>query len=154
MLRNISAVTFMLVMTLLITLKHPVLGYCLCVNSYFTGDCSCELTKQADLQSSTCADNCCSSAQVESEKPAPCDDCTKRLNIDVSDFVWNASDQLPELDQHEFPNPAVYFTDSHLFTALTAVPANAPIRGDPPPWIDLDTSQGLPIYIRHSVLII
>ena len=163
MLRKTTAVIFMLVMTLLIALKHPVLGYCLCLNSYFTGDCVCQVEKsQPDNTSaakekatSPCPSCCASSETVETDndqdtpvEPIPCDDCTEHLNIDVGDFVWQSSDKVP--------------SDSELTVALpisiAALELNLPIasyyspmsiRGDPPPGL-YDTA--LPLYLKHSVL--
>ncbi len=43
MIRKLTAVMFLMVMALLITLKNPVLGYCLCLDAYFTGDCVCQV---------------------------------------------------------------------------------------------------------------
>jgi len=154
MLRKTTAVMFMLVMALLITLKHPVLGYCLCLDSYFTGDCVCQ-TEETPVASDM-PKSCCSSCQAnevtktDSDSipsiPAPCDDCTEHLNIDVDDFVWQSTDQVPDNAATLIPFPA-YLATTTLQTPSIPVGTTMPIRGSPPfRW------QNIPIYLRHSVL--
>ncbi|MBK1830832.1 hypothetical protein JIN77_08855 [Verrucomicrobiaceae bacterium R5-34] len=156
--RKISAVAFMLVMTLLITLKHPVLGYCLCLNSYFTGDCTCEVvqTSQTAPSGANCSSCCTDDHGIESidiAKMTPCDDCTQRLDLNVGDFVWNTTVQLPSDDQDQFNDLTQPNTDPLLLASIFS-PGHAPIRGDPPPLAALASEpyQGFPIYLRHSVL--
>ncbi|BDS05159.1 hypothetical protein NT6N_01990 [Oceaniferula spumae] len=160
MLRKITAVLFLLVMALLITLKHPVLGYCLCLNSYFTGDCICEVSKKSAFTpvSSECAE-CCSGldlAQSETIKPKPCDDCSKRLSVEVNDFVWTATDELPDASQGVHLDTPSYGAHDAIFASQLATLTCGPIRGDPPPqeFSAPAHSQGLPLYLRHSVLIL
>lgn len=163
MFRKLSAVMFMLVMALLITLKHPVLGYCICLDAYFTGDCVCETQKKESVSTlkngesphPQCCSNCITDesetdSSSATNNPSPCDDCTKHLNIDVDDFVWNASDQLPS-DANDFPSLASNFSDQGAELPTTSVDTALPIRGDPPPeLVQYDTD--LPLYLRHSVL--
>jgi len=155
--RKISAVTFMLVMTLLITLKHPVLGYCLCLDAYFTGDCTCQTIQQATTSQDPVSPCCASCAaetqndqttQSEAGKQAPCDECTHYLNLDVGDFLWDSSDQVSDglaalaLDTPAY-QPSIELALSPRFSMA------APIRGDPPPRILIDS---VPLYLRHLVL--
>ena len=161
MLRKITAVIFMLVMALLITLKHPVLGYCLCLDAYFTGDCVCQVEKPAapavsQDSASTCPSACANCAlQVENEnsvdtdsQPLPCDDCTKHLNLDVGDFVWQSTAYVPADTGFWLPLPAAFAPDAVQFSlVLKDTPMS--IRGGPPPGL---IDDGLPLYLRHSVL--
>jgi hypothetical protein len=148
---------FMLVMALVVTLKHPVLGYCLCLDSYFTGDCVCQ-SEEAPTTSDSLTTFCCSSCEaneaavVETDSesipgiPTPCDDCTEHLNVDVGDFVWHSSDQVPDNAETLIPFPA-YLATTTLQIPTVPVGTTMQIRGSPPiRW------QNIPIYLRHSVL--
>jgi hypothetical protein len=158
MLRKTTAVMFMLVMALLITLKHPVLGYCLCLDSYFTGDCVCQVEKpQTVSDAKEPAAPCPNCASCEAEintnqnspvKPVPCDDCTEHLNIDVGDFVWQSTDQVPDNAEMLIPFPD-YLAATTVQIPSISVGTTMQIRGSPPfRW------QNIPIYLRHSVLIL
>jgi len=157
MLRKTTAVTFMLVMTLLITLKHPVLGYCLCLDSYFAGDCVCQAEETpvtSDIMSTSCCSSCQANevAEADSEPiptvPSPCDDCTEHLNVDVDDFVWESTDQVPDNAETLIPFPA-YLATTTLQIPNVPIGTTMQIRGSPPfRW------QNIPIYLRHSVLIL
>jgi len=155
--RKISAIAFMLVMTLLITLKHPVLGYCLCLDAYFTGDCTCQTVQQTTTIQDPVAPCCASCAaetqadptsQDEAGEKAPCDECTHYFNLDVGDFLWDGSDQVPAgletlaLNTPAYP-PSIVLAYSPRFSTA------APIRGDPPPETLIDS---VPLYLRHLVL--
>ncbi len=162
MLRKLTAVMFMLVMALLITLKHPVLGYCMCLDSYFSGDCVCQFEKsksngpptagtaEKESTSPPCS-SCCASCETDTSQdspaePTPCDDCTEHLNVDVGDFVWQSTDQVPDNAETLIPFP-VYLTTSTLQVPSTPVGTTMQIRGSPPlRW------QNIPIYLKHSVL--
>ena len=141
---------FMLVMALLITLKHPVLGYCMCLDSYFSGDCVCQVeeTKSNDTSPSS---GCCASCETDTSQesptaPTPCDDCTEHLNVDVGDFVWQITDPVPDNAQTLIPFPT-YLTSSDLHVPSNPVGTTMQIRGSPPlRW------QNIPLYLRHSVL--
>jgi hypothetical protein len=153
MFRKCTALAFMLVMTLLITLKHPVLGYCLCLDSYFTGDCVCQAEKKsADptaKQDSPCP-SCCSTSEAENNEdipaPTPCDDCTEHLLVDVGDFVWNVSDDVPSDTETFLLTPTFDLCSVQL--PLASLHTTASARGDPPP----GQNDGVPIYLRHRVL--
>ncbi|MGB0990916.1 MAG: hypothetical protein ACPG32_00430 [Akkermansiaceae bacterium] len=162
MLRKVSAVTLLLVMTLLITLKHPVLGYCLCVDSFFAGDCSCEVAQKAQKKTSSATQSCshccqetaCNTPADGSLAPAaPCDDCSKRLSIDVDDFVWNGTVQVPNDPQLLDDGSSHYGADLVFSGAQAPAFASGPIRGDPPPHsVAIPAYPGLPVYLRYSVL--
>ncbi len=157
MLRKTTAVMFMLVMALVVTLKHPVLGYCLCLDSYFAGDCVCqaeEVPAVSDIVTTSCCSNCQANEVAETETdsttvpgaPTPCDDCTEHLNVDVGDFVWHSTDQVPDNGETFIPFPA-YLATTNLQVPSASVGTTMQIRGSPPlRW------QNIPIYLRHSVL--
>lgn len=157
--RKLTALTFLAVMTLLITLKHPVLGYCFCLESYFTSDCVCQLEKNAtaepeksDVSSDQTCSDCCASCDAKTsddtpDKPSPCDDCTESLSIDVGSFVWDGSHEIPSDTESLLPVP-VYALD---IIGIPAASAHSEIaaRGDPPPIL---SSGSIPLYLRHAVL--
>lgn len=150
MLRKTLAITFMMLMTLLITLKHPVLGYCLCLNSYFAGDCCSIQEVDQPAPCSGCCSEVESTAHLATEPQKPCGDCAEILNIDVGDFVWNASNQLPDANQDSNTPPSIDF--SNTLSAQAHQLAAAPIRGSPPSGNLELYPQKLPLYLRHSVL--
>ena len=160
--RKISAIAFMVVMTLLITLKHPVLGYCLCLDSYFTGGCTCG-TAQPNPQPTSglknATESCCTSCGSNSAGKAhsdtfaavstdPCDDCTEYFNLEVGDFLWDATDDVSGESIFSVPASQVY-PQSMMLAESSIFSTAAPIRGDPPPGTLCDS---VPIYLRHSVL--
>ena len=163
--RKILAIAFMLVMTLLITLKHPVLGYCLCLDAYFTGDCTCQSAELAPAATKKLSNSCCASCAETTQQdqttqntesapaqPAvskvPCDECTEYFNLDVGDFLWASSDQIPAdsewltLNTPAYPQSTTVVMSPSFYTA-------APIRGDPPPGT---LSDSIPRYLRHAEL--
>jgi hypothetical protein len=162
MYRKFTAMAFILVMAMAITLKHPVLGYCLCVDAYFTGDCQCQAEQAAkptvnESSSSNCA-NCCGVETVAKNQPAtenkpstsslPCDDCVKQLVVEVGDYVWHGSDQLPA--DSEFPIPHLPFALADLsWSSHLTFYAPMSIRGDPPPGLH---DSDIPHYLSHSVM--
>jgi len=139
---------------MLITLKHPVLGYCLCLDAYFAGDCVCQ-TEEAPAVSdllTSCCPSCQANEMAETNSesvpsvPVPCDDCTEHFNVDVGDFVWQSTDQVPDNAQTLIPFPA-YLATATLHTPSVSVGTTMQIRGSPPlRW------QNIPIYLKHSVL--
>ncbi len=149
MFRKTTAVMFIAVMAMLIALKHPVLGYCLCLDSYIAGDCVCEVEKPATDSAShdSSCNTCCSETESHNDPASsPCDDCTQHLMVDVGDFVWQVSDKIPSdtetlLPPHDFDLRSVQLPLASLHTT-------APARGDPSPGLTGRT----PIYLRHSVL--
>lgn len=170
MFRKFSAIAFMMVMALLITLKHPVLGYCICIDSYFAGNCVCraESNKQSFVKDpsqaeSTKPSSCCSSctsnlpdqtstANEDATHPSeePCDDCTEHLKIDVGDFVWNNTSAPPAasaLDDVSSYDHAVVTSvaDSKQYGIAT------PIRAGPS-FIDIIYHDNVPLYLRNAVL--
>ncbi len=159
MFRQFTAVVFLLVMALLIILKHPVLGYCLCLDAYFTGDCVCQVEQAAPAAASEnlaprCPD-CCAQACTDDEQeapspkdPVPCDDCTKHLNVDVGEFVWHGSDKVPTDHGPWAPLPALLAPDVTRFADVWPdIPTS--IRSGPPPGM---IGHDPPLYLRLSVL--
>lgn len=158
MFRKFTALAFLSVMTLLIALKHPVLGYCLCLDAYFTGGCVCQTAKlekqqvsRTDTAKPGCP-GCCSppAAEQTPQSPAdpqdPCDDCTKHLSIDVGDFVWSVSDGVPDTPECQLPAVVCRPTDFPRSGSAAYAPASA--RGAPPPFL----AQSTPLHLRHCVL--
>ncbi len=150
---------FLLMMALLIILKHPVLGYCLCLDSYFTGDCSCQVeqaTPAAASETSTpscpnCCDEACANRLQEApspKDPAPCDDCKKHLNVDVGEFVWQGSDNIPTDNNSWVPLPASFAPDAEQFPVVL-IDTPVSIRSGPPPGM---IGDDLPLYLRLSAL--
>lgn len=151
-------------MTMVITLKHPVLGYCLCLDAYFTGDCKCQLEQAAkptdqpttaEASSSKCTSCCGTEAAdhkkttTEKQKPTePCDDCVKQLIVDVGDYVWHGSDQLPVASEFTIP-PFSYSIIELSSPSNLAFYSPVSIRGDPPPGLH---DSDIPHYLSHSVM--
>lgn len=150
--RKILALSFLLVMTMVIALKHPVLGYCACLNSYFTGNCLCEQTSStgAAEEGQSC-NGCCSETQTAEKKShGPCDDCSQQLSIDTGDFVWDNTDNRLDSKVGQTPENDVFFPAYPSPLSLAASTC-APIRGGPPP-PDAVFSYNVPVYLKHSVL--
>lgn len=139
MFRKSTALMFMLVMTLLITLKHPVLGYCMCERMYVAGDISCPVKDSA-------ACSCCEN----SDDTEPCDDCMKHLNIDVGSFLWSGIDELPVGSENITP-PLLFasIVDFDLTHRFLNTPLDT--RGDPPLGLNASDSSA-PIFLRNSAL--
>lgn len=155
--RKFTALTFMLVMTLLITLKHPVLGYCLCLDAFFAGDCVCQVdTKTITPDSQVKESGCCSSCEtapaeaVSSElaEQTPCNGCTEHLNIDVGDFIWQNTQYVSTDDSLTAPSP-VSFEPQSLAYPKSHYSPTTPIRGGPPPG---HLAHLPPLYLRLAVL--
>lgn len=138
---------FMIVMTLLIALKHPVLGYCICLDSYSTTAC-CPIEEAKILA-------CCDDANHSDESPLhhdeiPCDDCFQSFNVDVGDFFWNSTNDVPDAEMSDLA--ASSFTNSSRESyPLTVFSIGLPARGDPPPGVN-ESSTASPLYLKHSVL--
>lgn len=148
MTRKLTASTCMLVMALLITLKHPVLGYCLCLDSYFTVNCVCV---EEDTPQNTC-NGCCDTSHTQNthhspQKPTPCDDCTEHLTIDVGQFVWNSTNDIPADAESLFNIQAHQTNDS--FIHLSPFFLNRNFRSNPPPDYLI---RNFPLSSRHDVL--
>lgn len=168
MIRRFTAFTFLLVMALTITLKHPVLGYCMCLDSYFTGACECQVvtvtvkvTESPESSADANCPSCCSASSCEtssesiecsdiSEESAPCDDCVKQLVIDVGEFIWHGSDKLP-IDVATTLPPTLLLSPEFdlLLAANFSYYTPMSIRGDPPLGI---YHSDLPHYLSHSVM--
>ena len=153
MFRKFTASAFLLVMGLLIALKHPTLGYCLCVDSYFAGSCDCRTElplKTASSDDAACS-GCCPSSAYGSKTAGfaaqdPCTDCEDVLMIDVGDFLWHGSTEVHEAGDSIATTPAFAQAAYQLPKALLKSAISA--RGDPPPTL----GAGIPLYLRHSVL--
>ena len=144
-------------MTMVIALKHPVLGYCLCLDSYFTGDCVCQADQERSITTNDSPAQCCgdcatdvtqkSTASTAAESD-PCDGCTQHLKVAVDDFVWQNSHDTPSdtsqpiVDQSQYFHETVKFHEASYYSPVS-------IRGDPPPgWHHSE----LPLYLRHAEL--
>lgn len=159
MFRKFTALAFILVMAMVITLKQPVLGYCLCLDAYFTGDCQCQaeqaIKPTAHASAPSNCSSCCGTDTVNNNQPPtekkpsiPCDDCVKQLVVDVGDYVWHGSDQLPT--NSEFPIPHIPFATKDLsWSSNLTFFSPLSIRGDPPPRLH---DSDIPHYLSHSVM--
>lgn len=148
MTRNMLAVMFFAVMAMLIALKHPVLGYCLCIDSYYAGDCVCAVdtpTTATPPCSSSCS-TCETSAGQDAASPEPCSDCTQLLLVNVGDFVWHASDDIPSDSATPLTSPEYDLCSKPL--PMASQHSTIRNRGDPPP----DLFSGTPLYLRNLVL--
>ncbi|MBT8044633.1 MAG: hypothetical protein KJO79_06760 [Verrucomicrobiae bacterium] len=161
MLRKSSALMFMMAMALLIALKHPVLGYCLCLDSYFAGNCACQMTTVDQDTSAPQSHSCCidcsdhiaastDSSTVEQKPLAPCNDCKEHFKIDVGDFVWQSTDKLSDDTGASNTTTASHPPGSFSLQAQTLVHNQSAIRGDPPSMSCRDGE--IPLYLRHLVL--
>lgn len=176
MFRQFTAIAFMAVMTLLITLKHPVLGYCICLDAYFTGACQCQSQSTNPADSSnlvrlsqfprTSCKSCCTSktdkksvssigsplssdesAQSRSEN-TPCDDCVKQLVVDVGDYHWQSSGDLPDAAESVI-QPVSFQSAYHPWLCQqTILDGSMSSRGDPPPGVH---HSDIPHRLEHSV---
>jgi hypothetical protein len=153
--RNMLAVMFFAVMAMLIALKHPVLGYCLCIDSYYAGDCVCAVdtpttaTSSCPSSCSTCPSTCSTyetSTGQDADSPAPCSDCTQVLLVNVGDFVWHASDDIPSDSATPLTSPEYDLCSKPL--PMASQHSTIRNRGDPPP----DLLSGTPLYLRNLVL--
>ena len=163
MFRKFSALALLLVMTTIITLQHPVLGYCLCLDAYFTGDCNCQIVLSAsetaeDHSTETTANGCCASCNSQAKLAStpsalpkalspPCTDCIKSLILDVGCFHWDSMDHAPDASEAAKSMAMPAQIDDSPFTADFFAPTA--IRGDPPPVVQC---SNLPIYLRLGVL--
>ena len=152
MFRKITASVFLIVMALLIALKHPVLGYCLCIDSYFAGNCACQAEQPVTtaLDNATCPGCCPSGASgltaPEFAEQSPCSVCEEVLMVDVGDFIWHGGNEMPEGGESVATSPAIADAASVLPKAYVKAAMSA--RGDPPPIL----RAGMPLYLRHSIL--
>ncbi|MCP5536174.1 MAG: hypothetical protein H7A51_08045 [Akkermansiaceae bacterium] len=156
MLRKCTAISFLMVMIMLIALKHPVLGYCLCLDAYFTGDCVCQHETRPSAKrlgsAPTCPDCCPDQSQGNTDTPRepsePCDDCTAHLTVDVGDFVWDNSNDTPA-DTGSTILPPLAYAEPATAHPAAVIDYRKPIRGDPPPY---PTVSKVPLFLRHSVM--
>jgi len=150
MFRKTSATVLLLVMTMIITLQHPVLGYCICIDDFFTADCACEVEPAPPKQISSCSTDCCESSEMtEQQLPSPCDDCNESLTIETGDFLWaNANQFTPDNSEEVIDSSPILPSDELLsWQSLTA--GAIQIRGSPPPDYSPQPSR-LPIYLKHQ----
>ncbi len=150
MFRKASATVLLLVMAMIITLQHPVLGYCVCIDDFFTAGCACEAEPAPPKQVSSCATDCCkSNGAAEQKSPSPCDDCNESLTVETSDFLWvNANEFTPDNSEQAIDSTPILPSDQLLsWQSLTA--GAIQIRGSPPSDHCLQPSR-LPIYLKHQ----
>lgn len=134
--RSFTVSAFLMMMTLLIVLKSPVLGYCHCIEGYFFGDCEC-------IEQPVCSSGCCSDTPNQT---APCDDCSDELAVDVGDYLWSPATEIPALDllaATDFSAPGLHARPDVLITRDSTVRAHAP------PHL---ACEGVPVFLRHAVM--
>lgn len=156
--RKLPALAFLLVMITLITLRLPVLSYCLCQETIKAGDCGCEISAQqatdpvpAAVPNSGCS-GCCSQQIPENTAPepitttqSPCNDCIKLLTFDPGDFQSMDSCNSPQKSQLTTPvswPPSPFLS---LVNPSCLLKQSSP-RGDPYP------PPSPPLYLSLGVL--
>lgn len=113
-------------MIMLIALRLPVLGFCLCENHVIVNDGNC--CPEVICEQSTC--DSCPESKVQTGIE-PCSDCVVVLSLDPGDFQWSAAQFSPaEEDATPLPVPVSFHDD--LFPKATSFSSAAPIRGSPP----------------------
>jgi len=122
----------MTVMAMVVTLKHPVLGYCLCLDTYFTGDCVCEVDTVSSNEIIACEDDCSATCAVSKKTdPSPCDDCTQQLTVETEDFIWaGAHKKIPVSNQNNKSTQT--FVNDWLLSWQNIATHDVSIRGSPP----------------------
>lgn len=144
MFRKSSALMFMLVMTLLIALKHPVLGYCLCSDAYITSSSSCFSNE---------ASPCSGCSEIKTNvAPEPCTDCVEHFSIDVDDFLWEASDDSTDTTKR-VELPLVQYPSFDNIARNAYIYSPTAIRGDPPPGVN-ENDISSPILLRLGVFLL
>lgn len=144
MFRKPAALMFIMVMTLLVTMKHPVLGYCICNNSYNTSE-----TTSPSEPSGSCL--CCTH---EAGNTDPCEDCSMSISLDVGDFLWSTSlDDDAHTVSVNSPSPSLPNLLSSGELPRNVCSRVLDTRDTPPPGVNA-SDENLPIFLRHSVLII
>ncbi len=138
-LRRISGSGFALAMVVLIALRLPALGFCLCEHHLVLNSGAC-CVEAAAVEQSGC-EHCVELSQAET---APCRDCVVILSLDPGEFNWSARQFTPaQQDGTPLPIPAGY-QDLLLPAPLPGTIAG-PLSGSPPPG-----DSG--IYLRTQVL--
>lgn len=134
MLRKETASVFILVMSILIALRTPVLGYCPDSEVFFLGGFDCHLSHSHDHEEDH--------HHRDHSEPSPCEENHEMISFESEDFLWNASGDLGEakmvlVGDAEFRSR----TSLHFPRALTDVAF--PSRPPPP---------DEPVFLRFSVL--
>ena len=131
--RRLSASIFLLGMALLVLLKQPVLAYCACAETFLIEKCDC---------AEAAHDHCPCSPCHEAEE-VPCDDCGKRISLDLDDHFWdplNLPSNSEQTDADAIGGKHVVFSPRNFY----ALPE---VRPPPPPSVG-----SLPLYLSLGVL--
>ena len=117
-------------MIALLLFQQPVFAYCGHTQQFFISDWGCE--KQVESRCPHC----------QKEQPTdPCDDCSKKIQIDVDDLVWlELNVNIPVM----VCNPVIDgIAESLSFQSATELVVS-PIRPPPPP-------PSVSLFLLHSV---
>lgn len=81
-LRKASASIFLVVMSLLIALHSPVVGYCAEAETFFVGEFECGASLALDNHD-------CHGLHEEESAPSPCDGEHEMITLVSGDFLWS-----------------------------------------------------------------
>jgi len=150
MVRKITAITLLLLMTATTVMSQRGLRYCLCLDELFVGECECAEFVPSDSFVDSChSDACCSEGDVEDgiEIHAP-KDCNVDLFLEVAEY----SSPHEKKSKEETIFKPIFLP---LIEAITMAPiklrsVNGP-RGPPPLLV---TASSVPLFLRHSVFLV
>jgi hypothetical protein len=129
--RKISALFFLLVMTMVIGLHSPVFGYCAAEDALLVG---------SHLIEPVCQHEC--DHDKAPPAPAPCEEEHEFVTVETADFQWSPLDLIAP--------PIVLLAEDFISRPVVVVPSRKIFsldlpKHDPPP-------PGLPIFRRDGVL--
>lgn len=144
MIRKLTGLFLLCVMTTVLALEHPALKYCLCEEEFLIDDCVCPAELVVNV------DTCCGEqAAPECKTHGVTDDCIVSLEMDLGDFVHLSEFKLSERSDYEVFIPVLNFAEDFMLSEWLL--ADLPdIRGSPEP----PPPSVVPLYVRHSVYLI
>lgn len=157
MLRKLTALFLILLMTVASATSQAGLRYCFCLETVFVGDCECaELFSTGDSTgaSAESSDACDCSGCAQNEKTvaeiSSCNDCSVDVPPQPDDFASARGEQIPS---KSFPLFLGFISPSNTadFTAPARRISVHETRGSPTPFI---AATAVPLFIRHSVFLV
>ena len=121
-------------MVLLIALRLPALGFCLCQNDLVLNGSPCctgPMGSSAPVSSSSCQ-GCESCPLTDSGPCTPCEDCVVVLSLDPGDFLWSSGEGSPSQEEGAPPSFSRAAEAGFSPPLRVSLPAGL-IRGSPPP---------------------
>lgn len=157
MLRKLTALFLILLMTVASATSQVGLRYCFCLETVFVGDCECaELFSTGDSTraSAESSDACDCSGCAQNEKKVAeislCNDCSVDVPLQTDDFASARGEQILS---KSFPLVLGFISPSN--TADFLAPARRSsvhgTRGSPTPFVAV---SAVPLFIRHSVFLV